>query len=832
MTSEIRILLRQLARSSRQALVFVLCVALSLTTLTAFSGFARSVRQSLLADARSLHAADIIIRSSSPFTSELEQAVAREVAADRIEMTRIYNFYSVVRTVAADKSLLAQLKVVEPAYPFYGEVGLLSGGKLSETLTQGKVVVEQLLLDRLDLKPGDRLQVGYTTLEIADVVTAEPDRPVNLFAFGPRIFVSHQDLKALGLIEKGSRIRYRMLIQVKDAQQLEALAGAFKAVADPEQEGVDTYRTARSGVRRFLDNFIFFLKLVGIFILVLAGMGVQSTLTALLREKRQTIAIMKTLGASSRYIQSHFMKLTALLGALGIALGVAAGLGLQLSLHRLLADFLPANLTLAWAPFGVLEGVAVGLVVVVLFTLLPLYHLRLLRPLMIFRRELPSPHRRWPAWISSAFMLVFFFALTAWHTEDAELGLYLVAGLGGVILIAGTLGHFSLVGLRRLKVRHLAIRQAVRGLFRPGNATRPVVITLTTSLAVIFAIFLIEANLNATFVRSYPEDAPNLFFIDIQPDQRQGFLRLVDQEATFYPVVRARVTAVNGERIDRERQRRGRGDSLARTMNLTYRDSLLDTEKLISGRRLYRSDWQEPQVSVLDEVLKMHPMKVGDRLGFKIQGVPLTARISSIRTRVGEHLSPFFYFVFPTEVLGAAPQTVFTALRVPASQVADLQTRLVSAFPNISVIDLSATIKVLARLMQRLSSILRSFTALSIAAGVLILTSAVWATRAQRMTEAVYFKILGARKRFVLQVFTLENLLISLMSGMMALALAHMGAWSFCHFFFEIPYKPFLPASGGLLLGNAAIVVATGLLASWAILAKKPVSYLREQADG
>jgi putative ABC transport system permease protein len=831
MTSQIRVLLRQLARSSRQALVFVLCVSLSLTTLTAFSGFARSVRQSLLADARSLHAADIIIRSSSPFTPELEQAVAREVTAGRIETTRIHNFYSVVRTVAADRSLLAQLKVVQPAYPFYGEVGLLSGRKLSETLTQGKVVVEQLLLDRLGLKPGDRLQVGYTTLEIADVVTAEPDRPVNLFAFGPRIFVSHQDLSALGLIEKGSRIHYRMLIKVKNAQDLEALAGAFKALADPEQEQVDTYRSARSGVRRFLDNFIFFLKLVGIFILVLAGMGIQSTLTALLREKRPTIAIMKTLGASNRYIQGHFMKLTALLGALGIALGVVVGLGLQLSLHRLLADFLPANLTLDWAPSGVLEGVAVGVLVVVLFTLLPLYHLRFLRPLMIFRRELPASHRRWPAWISGAFMLVFLFALTAWHISDAELGLYLVAGLGGVILIAGSLGHLSLVGLRRLKVRQLAIRQAVRGLFRPGNATRPVVITLTTSLAVIFAIFLIEANLDATFVRSYPVDAPNLFFIDIQPDQRQGFLRLVDQQATFYPVVRARVTAVNGERIDRERQRRGRGDSLARTMNLTYRDSLLDTEKLISGSRLYRSDWQEPQVSVLDEVLKLHPMKVGDRLGFKIQGVPLTARISSIRTRVGENLSPFFYFVFPTEVLGTAPQTVFTALRVPASQVADLQTRLVSAFPNISVIDLSATIKVLARLMQRLSSILRSFTALSIAAGVLILTSAVWATRAQRMTEAVYFKILGAGKLFVLQVFTLENLLISLMSGMMALTMAQTGAWSFCHFFFEIPYQPFLLASGGLLLGNATIVVATGLLASWAILAKKPVSYLREQAD-
>jgi putative ABC transport system permease protein len=225
-------------------------------------------------------------------------------------------------------------------------------------------------------------------------------------------------------------------------------------------------------------------------------------------------------------------------------------------------------------------------------------------------------------------------------------------------------------------------------------------------------------------------------------------------------------------------------------------------------------------------------MKVGDQLSFKIQGVPLTARISSIRTRVGENLSPFFYFVFPSAVLQAAPQTVFSALRVPQAQTADLQTRLVTAHPNISVIDLSTTVKILSRLMHRLSRILRGFTALSIAAGVLILTSAVWATRAERTTEAVYFKILGARRRFVLQVFAVENLLIALISGLLALAMAHLGAWAFCHFVFDIRYQLFPPESIGLLLGNLLLVVVTGLLASWAILVKKPVTYLREQANG
>lgn len=832
MTPQIRFLFRQMAHASRQALVFVLCVALSLTTLTAFGGFSRSVRHALLADARSLHAADIILRANTPFSPALQSAVDRQVAAGRIEATTIHNFFSVVRTVDDKASLLARLKVVEPAYPFYGRVELLSGETLGDTLVKGRVVVEQLLLDRLGLQIGDPLQVGYTTLRIAAVVTAEPDRPVNLFAFGPRIFVSHHDLKTLGLIEKGSRIRYRILIKVANPQELESLAADFKAAADPELERVDTYRTARSGVRRFLDNFIFFLKLVGIFILVLAGMGIQSTMGALLREKQHTVAIMKALGATNRYLLRHFMQLTMLLGGVGIALGVAAGLGLQLILHRLLADFLPANLALSLSLRGVLEGIAVGIVVVALFTLLPLYRLRHVRPMLIFRRDQVPNYKRWPTWFSGALLLLFFFTLTAVHMADAEMGLYLVAAVGGLILLSGACSELVMWGLKRLKVHHLALRQAVRGLFRPGNATRSVVITLTTSLAVIFAIFLVEANLDATFVRSFPKDAPNLFFVDIQPDQQEDFQRLVAQPVTFYPVVRARVTSVNGKAIDREAQRRSRRDSLARTMNLTYREDLLDTEKIIAGSSLYRKDWRGPQVSILDEVLEMHPMKVGDRLGFTIQGVPIEARISSIRTRVGENLSPFFYFLFPTAVLQNAPQTVFSALRVPPQHTAELQTRLVTAHPNISVIDLSATLKILSRLMERLSRILRGFTALSIAAGVLILTSAIWATRAERTTEAVYFKILGARRRFVLLVFGMENLLIALISGLLALAMAHLGAWALCHFIFDIRYQFFPLASGGLLLGNLLLVAATGLLASWAILTKKPVAYLREQANG
>jgi putative ABC transport system permease protein len=274
-----------------------------------------------------------------------------------------------------------------------------------------------------------------------------------------------------------------------------------------------------------------------------------------------------------------------------------------------------------------------GFAVVALFTFVPLYRLRELRPVMIFRKETTGHGKRWPVYASAVGFMLFFFGLVLRHMQDFRFGLYFVLAMSGLILMAALCTRLLLGILKRLTIRRMAVRQAVKGLFRQGHATQAVIVTLTASLSVIFAIYLIERNLDRTYIQSYPADAPNLFALDIQPSQREAFSRLVSQPLTFYPVVRAQVLAVNDKPIDRRVEGARRGDNLARTFNLTYRQTLLDDEKIIKGGRLFRSDWSELQVSVMDTVVEMHPMNVGDSIRFNIQGVPLTARISSIRTR-------------------------------------------------------------------------------------------------------------------------------------------------------------------------------------------------------
>ena len=809
----------------------MLCVALSIVTLISLNGFSASVHTSLLNDAKTLHAADIIIRSYHEISPATISSIRQLEDQDQIISNRVWEFYSVVRSQKGRDSVLAKLKIVQPEYPFYGQVLLKSGRKFDSVLSPGRIIVAQNLLDRLGLQVGDQLHVGSTTLTISDVVLQEPDQPVNFFMLGPRIFLAAADIDRLDLVKKGSRVRHLYLIKVLDETKIRSIADRIRMVADTDQESVDTYRTARSRIKRFLDNLFFDLSLISIFTLLLAGIGIQSALTAFLKEKYGTIAIMKTVGAKSSYVTRHYIFILSILGLAGTLLGLFSGLILQNALDVLFKGFVPENVTLRISWEAVLEGLCLGIFVVGLFSFIPLNRIKDVKPVIIFRKDPIRSKAGWPVYLSVLLILAFFLLLVFWQVNELKAALYFVGGVILLIITTAVLASAVLFVLKRARVHSLLLRQAIKGLFRPKNATRPIIITLTASLAVIFAIYLIEQNLDANFIQSYPEDTPNVFFLDIQPSQLEEFSDTLGMSAKYYPIIRAKILSLNGEKINRKQERRRRGDNLARTFNLTYRDYLLEDEKIIKGNNLHRGDWGDLQVSVMDTVADKKQMKIGDRITFKVQGVPLKARVSSIRTRTRESLRPFFYFVFPENALRDAPQTIFTAVRVAKSQISDLQTKIVEKFPNVSVIDATELLTIFSGVVKKLSVIIRFFAGFSIVAGILIILSSVLATRYARIQEAVYYKILGARSNFVLKVFALENLVLGLVSAILALLISQAGSWLICLKVMHISYGPFIFESILLILATVLLVVTVGLLPSISILRKKPVVFLREQTQ-
>lgn len=829
-----RLVRRQLTTAKRHSVVFVLCVALALVTLVGLNSFGDSVNQALLADARKLQAADVIVDSSQPISEPLTAEIQNLVDRGDVQHTSVRRLFTVARNDDSSQSLLTELKLIEPEYPFYGTVELESGRLLAEVLRSGTVIPERLVLDRLQLEVGDWLRLGSARMQIADVLISDPVRPVNFVAFGPRILVADADAEQLELIRPGSRVRYKSLLKVASAAQMDRIAEQLSAVANEELERVRTYRTARSGIQRFIENLLSFLSFVAVFVLILAGLGIQSAITAFLRERDDSVAIMKALGATNRFVTVHFLIVIAILASVGTGLGVAGGVLVQRLFPYLLADFLPPGIRLSLSPGVVGESLLLSCVVVAIFTFLPLDRLRELRPSFILRKaRMPMP--RDLAFVLIILLLIVFFAgMVLWQLGDVKRTLYFTGATLVLVFVTAVCTELALRGLRRLPVRQLELRQALRGLFRPRNATRASIITLSTAVTVVLTIQLLEENLDATFVQSWPENTPNVIFVDIQPEQREEFRReLADygESLNFYPVIRGNITSINNSVLDREAERQREGDNLARMFNLTYRDVLLDDERLVEGDSLFHAEGEGLQVSVLDDLFEMRRFEIGDTITFRIQGIPLTATVSSVRTRTRETFSPFFYFVFPPETLQSAPQSIFTAVHVPVDQIADVQNRVVARFPNIAVIDIDQAVSALAEVARNLSTVIRLLAAVSIVAGLLIIVSSVYATRLARTQEAVYYKVLGARGAFVLRVFTCENLILGLISGTIAVGLAQVSSWALSRWVFEIQYAPHLTITAVLLACTVALVVAVGLSASVGILRRKPILFLREQSQ-
>jgi len=826
-----RFIVSEIVHSRGQGFIFVVCVALSLVSLVAINSFRRDVNQSLISDARNLHGGDVIVTSHHPFTPAIEaELLALEDLPDT-SVSRTWEFYSVARAVDKEQTVLANIKVVDNHYPLYGSVILASGSTFQNALEPGTAIVASSLLTRLGVAVGEKIQLGSAQLQITDVIEGESQRPVNFFDFGPRIFVSAVDLDGMGLIQPGSRVHFEALLKIPASANVENVADSLKKQAEVGMERVSTYETAPSRVKRFFDNLLFFLSLISVFTMLLAGVGMQSSLAALLRHKEKTLAIIRALGASGAFLFKHYLVLVLSLSIVGCGVGLFAAYVLEQNFTLIFAGLLPDNIKLGLSVVDVAEGTLLGLCVVCFFSFFPLRGVASVKPVAVLRKE--SASQQSPAtYMFFACGVVLFTGLIIRQLDDVKIGLYFVGGTFALVALITALVSAAMFFIRRIKKGGLALRQALRSMLRPGNAAITITVTLSSALTLLLAIGLVQNDLRSTYISSYPEDAPNLFCIDIQKNQKDGFVKLTGEGVELFPIVRARLLAINDKKVQREVERKRRGDSLTREFNLTYRKGLLADEVLDQGETLFGEDDLAPglvPVSLLDSVAEMGDMGMGDILTFNVQGLVLKAQVVSIRSRTKSMLYPFFYFVFTEKDLGAAPQTFFAALNVPPQKIGQLENKAVKQFPNISTINVAETAKELGRIMEKLSSVINFFSMFSIAAGLLILVSSILATRLARIQEAVFYKILGANSLFVWKVFVMENLILALTSGLCALLVAQVASWALCFFVFNIEHQPYFLFCFLLLFSSCLIVVATGVVSSLSIIRKKPGQFLQKK---
>jgi putative ABC transport system permease protein len=844
MTFVVRMAVRETRASWKRLLFFFICIAVGVAAIVALRSVIQSVRGVFGREAKTLIAADVLISTNRDWTPATRAVIDRRLKdAGALEQTETLETPTMVRPADATRiaTRMVELRAVGPGFPLYGAIGLASGAAYSHALLRGHgILVRPELLTALSVAVGDALTIGQTTFTIRGVMTNEPGRRVGDFSLGPGVLVDYDDLSSTGLLRTGSRARRVLLVRVPE-NRIGPLVEALRSDFKDEFVNTRSYRATDDEIGRDFDRAENYLSLVGLIIVILGGIAISSVTRVFVLQKMRSIAVLKCIGARSLQIISVYLLQVLTLGLAGSLLGVAiaraAVAAIPLALggsSSLLAD---VEYGVTWSAAA--QGIGVGVLVSLLFSVVPLLHIRFVKPSLLLRDE--SVRVRWDWTRLAAIVLVSaaLVTLTAWQAASLKVGLIVCAGFCALAFVLQVTGSVLVRAIAPLaRSRSFPLRHAVLHLSRPGNQTRVILLAVGLGAFFIVGVRSLQASLLEEFSIQSDEDAPDMFLMDIQRDQAdpvRAFLSDPARGAGQYrliPVLRARVTGVAGRQIDLESLEdvRARG-SLAREYTVTYRDALEPNEHIVAGA-FWHGPSPDAEVSVEKGMHERFQIDVGDSVRFDILGRIVNARVTSIReVDWRDSRNGGFMFVFRPGVLEGSPQTFISPLKGPGGTDARarLQHDLVLAFPNVSVIDFHEILARVRDIMSKVTLAISVVGALVLFSGVLILVGAVAMTKFQRVYEAAVFKTLGANTRSIARMLLFEYGVLGLLAG----AVGSLGAvaltWGVSRYALDIPWRLFAGEHLGGVAATAALVTSIGVLSSLDVLRRKPLATLRAE---
>lgn len=843
-------------RSSRGKFFFVvLSVAIGVAALTGVRGFSSSFRATLLTRARSIMAADVSARMFAQPTPE-EQKGLEDIAADGVEMTPVTELLSMASSPKTLNPLLVSLKAVDPAmYPFYGTVELAPAADLKDILTADSVVVADDLLVRLHLKVGDELKIGTRQFRIASVVVNEPDRLSGNFAAGPRVLISREGLESSGLLAPGSHAGQRFLFKLpapRDGSAMpdSAVAGLKDRLEKllPESQVID-YRETNPALTQGLDRATNLLSLMSLVALVLGAIGVGMAMRTHLQQRLDTIAIMKSLGASSGQIMKIYLLQTLLLGLLGGVLGVALGVGVQMAFPRLLAGLLHMQTEIHVQARTVMTGLGAGVLTTLLFTLPPLLDIRGVRPILILRRaveESDDPFvsaifrklRNNGAQIAAAVLILAGLAAIAATLSDSamvggvfSLGLVTVLAvlLAGAVLMLAGLRLF--LGRTRLNLPS-AVRHGLANLYRPGNPSAALLAALGLGVMQIMTVYFVQQAVVRELHISSAPNLPNVFLVDITPKEIDGVRALIKAQpsvtapAEMLPVVSSRIVEIDGVQADQAKLKNF-PKRMLRSISLTWSTAAPVGTNMIAGK-WWSADEKAPVVAVNERDAERLGVKIGSQITFAAQDSRFTARVVALTKPDGQHVFSRAGFILPPAVLAGFPVVWYGGVHADPARVGELQRALYNAYPTVTVINVAQALETVRSVVIQITYVIQFLAAFSIFAGIIILASGIAGTRYRRIREVVVLKTLGATRRRIVTVFSIEFAVLGLVAGTIGITFANLIARVLLHRM-DVIFHWQWGWSVAALVGTAALTVATGWIASHRILGQKPLEVLREE---
>lgn len=831
---------RDLQAAPAKFLFVVLAVAVGVAALSGVKGFGYAFQGMLLRNAKQLIAADLQAQIWN-YPTPGEIAKTERIGAKYGAMTRVTETVSMAASARQPVPQMVSVKAVDPAlYPFYGDFKVDPPRPLLSLLTDdSSAVVTPELLMRLKVAPGDVIRLGGKDFRIAGTLVSEPDRLASGFGPGMRVLISRQGLERTGLIQFGSRAAQRFLFKLKPQVDLDAVKSELKQALP--RVFLSDYREGSPAVGRAIENTTTFLSLISLIALIVGSLGVAMAMYSHLQQRMDTIAIMKAVGARSPQIMQIYLIQTLWLGLAGGALGVAAGALVQKSFPWLIQRVFAMLPQVPWDWSFSLQGMSLGVLATLLFTVPPLLSIRNVRPSLVFRRDMADAamenRKNWREKLPSAtgvlLILAGFSAIAVWLSGSWRMGAYFIAGLIASILLLAAVAAVLLFVIRwsvKMWGRRspAAFRHGFANIYRPGNQARSVLVALGIGVMFTLSTYLLQR----TVLREVTSDGPgregNLFLLDIRNSSE--VTKLIESQPGVTGKVQlvgyivSRMVEKNGVPTDQLRLSNLRKDQL-QTVRITTAESLPDSLEIKQGH-WWDPNSNEPQLAVSEQAARDFHLRVGDRLRFQVAGRTLAAPLVAVFER--EARAPVRYdLVFPRFALKGLPVVYYGAAHVNPSQIPQVEEALFERFPTVTVMNLADVLKRIQEAVDQVALVVRFLALFAILAGVIILCSSVAGTRYRRIREVAILKTLGATRGRIMGIFSVEFSVIGAVSGLVGGILANVFTGIIANKFIDAAYEFDWWSLAVVIVGTALLANVAGWLASAGILDQRPLEVLR-----
>ncbi|MBD8471151.1 ABC transporter permease [Sphingomonas sp. CFBP 8765] len=823
-----RLARRELNLRFRGLRLLLACLFLGVGALAAIGSLTRAIDGELAS------------RGSTILGGDVEFATSQRAATpeERRAMAALGTVSETVRmqatAVRGSASVPIELKGVDGAYPLYGTVRFADGGAAEPPRDSG-IWIAPALADRLGVGRGARVRLGTAEFVVDHVLAEEPDRLGEGFTLGPVAIVSLPGIARTGLIQPGSlyetKYRVRLRSGLAPTRAVDRIKAAFPSAGWESK----TRDRAAPGAERFVQRMGQFLLLVGLSALVIAGIGVGNGVSSYLAARRQSIAALKVLGATSGMIARVYLIQIVVVAGIGILAGLIAGAAAVPLIVALAGDVLPVAPSFAVQPVPLLLAAAYGMVIALAFTAPALVEAGSVPAVVLLRGNAGQrrvPLRRTLPWVAGGGLALVALALLT--AEQPGLSAGFLAAVAAVLLVLAGFGWVIRIAAARLpRARQPLLRLAVAALHRPGARTGTLVVALGLGLTLFVLLAAIRTSIDANIARTVPQRAPALFALDVPPQREAEFRRTVAEAArkpvvTTVPAMRGTITGYATTRVADLKTLPEGAWALRGERGLTYAETLPDGSQITAGRWWPRGYAGPPLVSIDERLAKALSLKIGDPIQYSLLGVERSARIASFRRISWDTLGFNFVMVFSPNAIADAPHNLAATIDLDRGEEGAVMRALLPRFPSVSVIEVRDVLGQLRTIVGQMATAITAAASVAILAGIAVLIGAIAAAREARTYDGVILRTLGATRLQVLGVQALEYAFLTVILSAVALLLGLGAAWYVVTQVFAFTWLPSYPAVFATLIVGAGLTMAIGLIGAWPILSARPARALRD----